>query len=136
MRSSWTMIAERADAFTARFYDHLFVIDPGAAQLFTGVDMVAQEWKLAHTLGVVVQALDDLDTLLPSVAALGRRHTRYGVERHHFESVGTALLKAIADTLGNRFTSQVRAAWTQAYSLVSAEMQRALDDAPPPLRIA
>ena len=33
------MIAERADAFTARFYHHLFLIDAGAAQLFNGVDM-------------------------------------------------------------------------------------------------
>lgn len=136
VRSSWTMIAERADAFTARFYAHLFVIDPDSAQLFTGVEMSAQHWKLAQTLGVVVQALDDLDTLLPAVAALGRRHTRYGVEHHHFESVGAALLQAMADTLGTRFTPLVRAAWTQAYAVVSAEMRRALAEDPPPLRIA
>jgi len=71
VRSSWSMIAERADAFTARFYHHLFLIDAGAAQLFNGVDMTIQRWKLAQTLGVVVQALDDLDALLPAVAALG-----------------------------------------------------------------
>jgi hemoglobin-like flavoprotein len=130
------MVAERADAFTARFYDHLFVIDAGAAQLFTGVDMAVQEWKLAQTLGVVVQALDDLDTLLPAVAALGRRHTRYGVAPHHFDSVGAALLQAFVDTLGQRFTPAVRAAWMQAYALVAAEMQNGLGNAPPPLRIA
>ena len=130
------MVAERADAFTARFYDHLFVIDPGAAQLFTGVDMSVQQWKLAQTLGVVVQSLDDLETLLPAVAALGRRHTRYGVLRHHFDSVGAALLQAFVDTLGQRFTPAVRAAWTQAYNLVATEMQKGLGNVPPPLRIA
>lgn len=136
VRSSWSMVAERADAFTARFYDHLFVIDAGAAQLFTGVDMTVQQWKLAQTLGVIVQALDDLDTLLPAVSALGRRHTRYGVLHHHFDSVGSALLQAFVDTLGQRFTPAVRAAWTHAYSLVAAAMQQGLGDAPPPLRIA
>ena len=135
VRSSWSMIAERADAFTARFYDHLFVIDAGAAQLFNGVDMSIQQWKLAQTLGVVVQALDDLDTLLPAVAALGRRHTRYGVLHHHFDSVGAALLQAFVDTLGQHFTPAVRAAWVRAYSLVATEMQKGLDDAPPTLRI-
>ena len=136
VRSSWSMVAERADAFTARFYEHLFIIDAGAAKLFTGVDMSVQQWKLAQTLGVVVQALDDLDTLLPAVAALGRRHTRYGVRHHHFDSVGAALLQAFVDTLGPRFTPAVRAAWMQAYSLVATEMQKALGNAPPPLRIA
>ena len=74
--------------------------------------MTVQQWKLAQTLGVVVQALDDLDTLLPAVAALGRRHTRYGVLPHHFDSVGAALLQAFVDTLGHRFTPAVRAAWS------------------------
>ena len=130
------MIAERADAFSARFYDHLFVIDAGAARLFTGVDMTVQQWKLAQTLGVLVQALDDLDTLLPAVAALGRRHTRYGVLPQHFDSVGAALLQAFVDTLGQRFTPAVRAAWTRAYSLIAEEMQKGMGNAPPPLRIA
>ena len=136
VRSSWSMIAERSDAFTARFYDHLFVIDAGAAQLFNGVDMTIQRWKLAQTLGVVVQALDDLDALLPAVAALGRRHTRYGVLHHHFDRVGAALLQAFVDTLGRQFTPAVRAAWVRAYSLVAAEMQKGLGNPPPPLRIA
>ena len=135
VRSSWSMIAERADAFTARFYDHLFVIDAGAADLFNGVDMTIQRWKLAQTLGVVVQALDDLDALLPAVAALGRRHTRYGVLRHHFDSVGAALLQAFVDTLGQQFTPTVRAAWVRAYSLVATEMQKGLGSAPPPVRM-
>ena len=120
------MIAERAGVFTARFYSHLFEIDPGAARLFNGVNMVAQEWKLAHTLGVVVQALDDVDALLPALAALGSRHARYGVEHAHFESVGVALLRAFSDTLHGRFTPEAREAWTEAYALVSSEMRRAL----------
>ncbi|HTK55007.1 MAG TPA: globin domain-containing protein [Gemmatimonadaceae bacterium] len=135
VRSSWSMIAERSDAFTARFYDHLFVIDAGAADLFNGVNMTIQRWKLAQTLGVVVQALDDLDALLPAVAALGRRHTRYGVLHHHFDSVGAALLQAFVDTLGQQFTPAVRAAWVRAYSLVATEMQKGLGNAPPPLRL-
>lgn len=126
VRSSWSKIAERADVFTARFYERLFSIDDSAARLFSGVEMTAQQWKLAQTLGVVVQALDDLDTLLPAVAALGTRHTRYGVQPHHFESVGRALLQAFGDTLGDGFTADARTAWTEAYALIASVMQRAL----------
>ena len=111
---------------TNRFYEHLFVIDPSAARLFTGVDMAAQRKKLSQTLAVVVNALNDVDRLLPAVAALGKRHAHYGVEDRHFDSVGEALLEAISDALGDGFTAEVRAAWTVAYALLASVMRRAL----------
>ena len=126
VRSSWPLVAQRAGQFTTSFYEHLFVIDDSAARLFTGVDMEAQRTKLAQTLGVVVHALDDLDRLMPAIAALGKRHARYGVSPHHFDSVGEALIHAFSDTLGDTFTAELRAAWTVAYALVASVMERAL----------
>jgi nitric oxide dioxygenase len=126
VRASWPMVAERSDLFTSRFYEHLFALDDSAARLFAAVDMTAQRAKLAQTLGVVVQALDDMDRLLPAIAALGKRHTHYGVAHRHFDSVEGALLEAFADTLGADFTPELRAAWTEAYALVASVMKRAL----------
>jgi nitric oxide dioxygenase len=84
-----------------------------------------------------VQVLDNPDAVLPAVSALGARHLRYGVLPGHFETVGQALLAAFSDTLGDRFTSQIRAAWTAAYELIASVMQRAmLDSAKSPLRLA
>ena len=132
VRGSWPAIAARADSLTAHFYDRLFEIDPTAAALFTGVDMSAQRVKLARSLAVVVHALDDPDRLLPAVAALGRRHATYGVEHHHFDSVGNALLAALQDTLGrDGFPAELRDAWATAYALVAAVMRRALVRAEP-----
>ena len=126
VRSSWSLIADSADALSLRFYTVLFAIDQSAARLFTGVDMAEQRKKLVQTLAVVVRALDDVDSLLPAVAALGKRHARYGVEHHHFESVGEALLQAFSDTLGDAFTLDMRVAWAEAYALVASVMRRAL----------
>lgn len=126
VRSSWAAIAERSDDLSGRFYDHLFAIDPNAARLFAHVDMNAQRQKLVRTLAIIVNALDDIDHLLPSLAALGKRHTNYGVEHRHFESVGEALLQAFADTLGAEFTPAMRIAWTEAYALIASVMKRAL----------
>jgi hemoglobin-like flavoprotein len=120
------VIAERADALAGRFYEHLFAIDDTAARLFTGVDMAAQRLKLAQTLGIVVKALDDLDRLLPAVAALGKRHAHYGVEDRHFDSVGEALVLALSDVMGGAFTPELRTAWTVAYALIASVMKRAL----------
>ena len=129
VRTSWPALAERRDELTTRFYERLFDIDGGAAQLFTGVDMAAQRAKLAQTLAVVVHGLNDIDRLLPAVAALGKRHSNYGVQAHHFDSVGEALLDAFAETLGDEFTPELRAAWAEAYDLLASVMKTAMQQA-------
>ena len=80
IRETWPVVAGKADALTATFYARLFEIDGAAAKLFAHVDMAAQRKKLAQSLAVVVAALDDPDSLLPAISALGKRHTHYGVE--------------------------------------------------------
>jgi hemoglobin-like flavoprotein len=126
VRSSWPAVAADADALTTHFYARLFEIDDSAARLFAHVDMGSQRKKLAQALAVVVKVLDDPDQLLPAVAALGKRHAHYGVEHHHFDSVGEALIAALAATLGDGFSSDLHAAWAEAYALVASVMRRAL----------
>jgi len=126
VRSSWPAVAANADMLTVRFYERLFEIDDSAARLFVGIDMTTQRARLAQALAVVVNSLDDPDRLLPAIAALGKRHAHYGVESHHFDSVGQALLVALADSLGEEFNPDVRRAWTDAYALVASVMRRAL----------
>ena len=129
VRSSWPAIATRDDALTVRFYEVMFEIDDSAARLFASVDMASQRGKLFRSLAVIVDALDDLDRLLPAIAELGKRHATYGVERRHFDVVGQSLLRAIEGVLGDDFTPAVRDAWAEAYTLVAAVMMRALDRA-------
>lgn len=126
VRASWPVVAAKADVLTTRFYAHLFEIDSSAARLFGHVDMAAQRLKLHQALTVVVYALDDPDRLLPAIGDLGKRHVKYGVEHHHFDSVGEALLRAIGDSLGDAFDRDVRQAWAEAYALVASVMRRAL----------
>ena len=126
VRASWRAAASNAGSLTRTFYAALFEADAGAARLFAGVDLEAQRKKLTQSLTVVVHSLDDPDSLLPAIAALGKRHARYGVEHRHFDSVGEALLMALADTLGDAFTPELRAAWAEAYALIASVMRRAL----------
>jgi hemoglobin-like flavoprotein len=126
VRSSWPIVIAASDTLAIHFYSRLFEIDDSAARLFADVDMVSQRQKLTKSLDVVVNALDDPDQLLPAVAALGKRHTKYGVEHHHFDSVGESLIVALGATLRDQFTAELQAAWTEAYALVSSVMRRAL----------
>ena len=124
IHESWEVASPRAEALTACFYMRLFEIDAAAGRLFAGTDMEAQHRKFATMLDRIVRAVDEPRTLVPDVTALARRHVAYGVEDRHYASVGEALLFALGETIGHRFTSDVRAAWVEAYALLAALMQR------------
>lgn len=107
-----------ADKLASRFYQRLFEIDPSTAPMFRG-DMSEQRKKLMQTLAVVVGSLDDLNSIVPAIQHLGKRHVQYGVTVEHWNSVGSALLWALEDAFGPAFTSDVRDAWASAYGLIA-----------------
>ena len=131
LHESWELASPHADALATCFYARLFEIDAAAGRLFADTDMEAQRPKFATMLDRIVRAVDEPRTLVPDVTALARRHVAYGVEERHYTSVGEALLFALGDTLGDRFTSDVHAAWVEAYALLAALMQRGARSASP-----
>ena len=66
-----------------------------------------------------------LEELVPSVQQLGVRHRGYGVKDAHYATVGAALLWTLEQGLGERFTPEVQAAWTSAYTLLANTMRAA-----------
>ena len=106
------------------FYRRLFELDPALRSLFYG-DIKEQGRKLIQMLHSVVDSLGQLHTILPEVEAMARRHVTYGVQAQHYDTVGAALLWTLEQGLGNGFTAEVRAAWTEAYALLAGAMQKA-----------
>lgn len=125
IRESWAQVAPIADAAATIFYDRLFELDPSLRRLFSRTDMAGQRRNLMQTLAVVVASIDRLESIVPAVEALGRRHAGYGVEAAHFETVGQALLDTLAVGLGEDFTAEVRDAWATAYGILAGVMQSA-----------
>jgi hemoglobin-like flavoprotein len=91
VRDSFTKIVPNAEAAAGMFYDRLFVLDPSLRPLFKG-DMTCQGRKLMTMIGTAVANLHRLDTIIPAVQDLGRRHARYGVASSHYQTVAAALL--------------------------------------------
>jgi hemoglobin-like flavoprotein len=125
IRESWAQVAPIADTAATIFYDRLFELDPSLRTLFSRTDMAGQRRNLMQTLAVVVASIDRLESIVPAVEALGRRHAGYGVEAAHFETVGQALLDTLAIGLGEAFTTEVREAWATAYGILAGVMQSA-----------
>ncbi|MGC1174227.1 globin family protein [Polaromonas sp.] len=110
------------------FYTRLFVLDPSLQTLFKG-DLADQGRMLMSMLSTAVNGLTNLDAIVPVVRQLGMRHAKYGVQDEHFDTVGSALLWTLEQGLGEKFTADVREAWTAAYALLASVMQLGLIEA-------
>jgi hemoglobin-like flavoprotein len=128
VRDSFDRVVPIAGVAADLFYDRLFYLAPSLRRMFPA-DMRDQKRKLMVMIAAAVQGLDDLDTLLPQVKALGARHAGYGVEPAHYQIVGEALIWTLESGLGNAFTPDVRAAWGRVYALLAATMQDGARDA-------
>ncbi len=121
VQQSFTQVAPIADQAATLFYQRLFEIAPAVKPLFHG-DMAEQRRKLMATLAAVVGGLGDIETVLPAASALAKRHVDYGVRPEHYSSVGAALLWTLERGLGERWTSDIAAAWSAAYGTLSGFM--------------
>jgi hemoglobin-like flavoprotein len=129
IRASWSAVEPVAYRTATLFYYQLFELDPTLERLFRKADMAKQRKVLMQTLAVVVKNLDRLDTIVPAVEALGRRHAGYGVRAEHYETVGVALLWTLEQGLGEAFDEETRDAWATAYGTLASVMIAAAETA-------
>jgi hemoglobin-like flavoprotein len=121
VQSSFQKIAPIADQAAALFYARLFELDPALRLMFRG-DLHEQGRKLMSMLSMAVASLERLESLLPTVRALGARHGNYGVIEEHYATVGAALIWTLQKGLGSEFTPAVADAWSTTYSLLANTM--------------
>ena len=121
VQTSWAKVAPIAEQAADIFYHRLFEIAPEARPLFAD-DMAKQKRALMGMLATAVNGLNKLDTILPAVQALGERHVGYGATDAHYDLVASALLFTLGKGLGDDFTPEVEAAWTEAYGTLAGVM--------------
>jgi hemoglobin-like flavoprotein len=124
VRASFAQVVPIKEAAAGLFYGRLFELDPSLKPLFKG-EMKEQGIKLMAMIGTAVGGLDRLDSIVPAVQALGKRHVGYGVQAAHYDTVASALLWTLEQGLGAAFTSDVKAAWTSAYGILAGTMKDA-----------
>ncbi len=124
VQTSWQKVVPIKDKAAELFYAKLFELDPALKPLFKG-DIAEQGRKLMAMINTVVNKLDDLGDIVPAVQDLGKRHVGYGVKDSHYDTVAASLLWTLGAGLGDAFTSEVEAAWTDAYTILANAMKEA-----------
>ncbi len=124
VQTSWQKVVPIKGKAAELFYGKLFELDPALKPLFKG-DIVEQGRKLVGMINTVVVKLNDLEEIVPAVQDLGKRHVAYGVKDAHYDTVGAALLWTLSAGLGDAFTDEVKASWTEAYTILATAMKEA-----------
>ena len=128
VQSTFGRVRNDADGVASLFYGRLFEIAPDVRPMFRG-DMTAQGRKLMTALALAVDSLTRLESLIPALESLGRKHVQYGVQDKHYDVVGEALLWTLEKGLGLAWTPGTRDAWATTYGIVASVMQRAAAEA-------
>jgi len=124
VQDSFKKVVPIADTAADLFYDRLFAIAPEVRPLFPD-DLKDQKKKLIGMLATAVSNLHQVETIIPAVQDLGKRHVNYGVKDGHYQPVGAALLWTLEQGLGDAFTPPVKEAWTAAYTTLAGVMKNA-----------
>lgn len=127
VRQSWAKVTPISEHVGKLFYQNLFAADPSLKSLFKG-NTDEQAAKLVQMIGAAVGKLNDLATLVPILEHLGKRHGTYGVAHADYQTVGTALLQTLGQSLGDAFTPAVSAAWTKVYAVIATTMMSASEN--------
>jgi hemoglobin-like flavoprotein len=127
VRTSWSHVQRIAPVAADLFYRHLFADAPELRPLFRG-DLKLQGDKLMQMLDWLVASLEDWPALSSGLVDLGRRHAAYGVRASHYDRVGAALLRTLADGLGAHFTPATECAWAETYQLIADTMIAAANE--------
>ena len=125
VQQTWRRVLPIENEVARLFYTRLFELDPSLTTLFSSNDMREQGRKLTYMITVAVNGLNRLDSIVPAVQDLGRRHVAYGVTSAHYDTVATALLWTLELGLGDACTPEVLDAWTSVYALLATTMKEA-----------
>ena len=134
VQESFRQVGPIAETAAQLFYARLFELDPDLELLFKG-NLSEQGRKLMQMLGLAVASLDRLDQLLPVVRSLGGRHVSYGVRDKDYDTVGQALLWTLQKGLGEAFTPDVEAAWSNVYATLASAMQSGAETRAEPVAV-
>ncbi|HVW40737.1 MAG TPA: globin domain-containing protein [Amycolatopsis sp.] len=127
LRDSWNTVASFGSQVPLFFYSTLFLTNPRLREMFPA-GMSAQRDKLFAALGRIVSHVDDLDAAVPFLQQLGRDHRKFAVTVDHYPMVGHALIATLKHFLSDKWTSELAADWTAAYTLVAEVMTTAARD--------
>jgi len=114
VKATAPVLQEKGVEITTRMYERLFSEYPETKDLFANTKD-GQADRLANAVLAYAQNIEKLEALGPSVSAIAKKHVAVNVKPEHYPIVGTVLLAAMRDVLGDVASDEIIEAWREAY---------------------
>ncbi|MGY1488653.1 NO-inducible flavohemoprotein [Methylobacillus pratensis] len=119
--ASVPVLREHGLKITQTFYQNMLGTHPELKNLFNMGNQASgiQQQSLASAVFAYAANIDNPATLAPVVKRIVHKHAAVGIKPEHYPIVGTHLLGAIKQVLGEAATDELLAAWGEAYWLLA-----------------
>lgn len=128
IKASVPVLQTRGEEITRHFYQIMFRDYPEVKAFFNQAHQAqgTQPRALAGAVLAYAAHIDRLDAIAGALPTIIHKHVSLGIRPEHYPIVGTCLLQAIGEVLGDAATPELVGAWAKAYGqladlLIAAE---------------
>jgi nitric oxide dioxygenase len=121
VKSTAPILAEHGETLTRHFYKRMFANNPEVAPFFNPAHQTrgTQQKALAAAICAYAANIDNLDALGGAVELIAQKHASLQIQAEQYPIVGSNLLGAIGEVLGEGATNEVIQAWGEAYEFLA-----------------
>ncbi|MDI1361151.1 globin domain-containing protein [Methylotenera sp.] len=122
--ASVPVLREHGLAITTVFYKNMLTAHPELKNLFNLGNQAngSQQQSLASAVFAYAANIENAAALAPVIERIVHKHASIGIKPSHYPIVGRYLLGAIKEVLGDAATTNLIAAWDEAYWLLAGEL--------------
>lgn len=115
------LVAANAETITRRFYERMFQANPEVKTFFNQAHQHTggQQEALADAICAYFVHIDNPAALMPAVELIAHKHVSLGIQAEHYPIVGSNLLGAIEDVMGENATDEIIEAVAEAYGFLA-----------------
>jgi len=115
------LVAANAETITRRFYIRMFEANPEVKSFFNQAHQHSggQQNALAGAICAYFTHIDNPAVLMPTVELIAQKHVSLGIKAEHYPIVGSNLLAAIKDVMGDEATEEIIEAVAEAYKFLA-----------------
>jgi nitric oxide dioxygenase len=115
------VVAANAETITRRFYERMFEANPEVKAFFNQAHQHTggQQRALAGAICAYFTHIDNPAVLMPAVELIAQKHVSLGIKAEHYPIVGSNLLEAIKDVMGDAATPEIIEAVGEAYGFLA-----------------
>ncbi|OTA53832.1 globin-like protein [Hypoxylon sp. EC38] len=121
IKATVPVLQTHGETITKTFYENMLKAHPELNNIFNTTSQITnrQPRALAHAVLAYATHIDDLTKLTGAVQRIAQQHVSLFVQPEQYDIVGTYLLGAIGQVLGDAATPDIVDAWTAAYGVLA-----------------